>query len=376
MASVVADLLPVVGDIRRIPAALHLAYLACGRFDCGVLVGEAVGRRGRAPAGPGSRCRPRRDRRPPLHRVDPRGRSRTVAGVLHVRRRRAGGLDVDGTGGRRLVTVLWSQRRSGARRRSTGGTTSRPRVNERCRPDRPAYRHRMGTRPTIYDVAREAGVAASTVSRAYARPGRVNAETAQRHLRGGRADRLPRRSDHRLARPAHPAVALDRLRHHEPLLRGDHPGADEAVRQAGYTMLLSHTRSPPGGARLDRARARPRRGRAAGQLAHVRHRDPDDRQAEAAGPAQPRDPEVSCVVTDNARGMRRAVEHLAELGHETVTYVAGPEASWADGMRWRALREAAHELELRVRRVGPRDVPTVRTGHAAARRVADDGRQR
>ena len=37
----------------------------------------------------------------------------------------------------------------------------------------------MGGRPTIYDVAREAGVAASTVSRAYARPGRVNSETAR-----------------------------------------------------------------------------------------------------------------------------------------------------------------------------------------------------
>ena len=37
----------------------------------------------------------------------------------------------------------------------------------------------MGDRPTIYDVAREAGVAASTVSRAYARPGRVKAETAR-----------------------------------------------------------------------------------------------------------------------------------------------------------------------------------------------------
>jgi hypothetical protein len=36
----------------------------------------------------------------------------------------------------------------------------------------------MGTRPTICDVACEAGVAASIVSRAYARPGRVNSETA------------------------------------------------------------------------------------------------------------------------------------------------------------------------------------------------------
>lgn len=35
-------------------------------------------------------------------------------------------------------------------------------------------------RVTIYDVAKEAGVAPSTVSRAFARPGRVNAETGQR----------------------------------------------------------------------------------------------------------------------------------------------------------------------------------------------------
>src|SRR5690625_7652449 len=33
---------------------------------------------------------------------------------------------------------------------------------------------------TIYDVAREAGVAPSTVSRAFSRPGRVNAETGER----------------------------------------------------------------------------------------------------------------------------------------------------------------------------------------------------
>ena len=42
MAPVVAALLPVVGDIRRIPAALHLAYLASGRLDCGLLVGAKL----------------------------------------------------------------------------------------------------------------------------------------------------------------------------------------------------------------------------------------------------------------------------------------------------------------------------------------------
>jgi len=82
--------------------------------------------------------------------------------------------------------------------------------------------------------------------------------------------------------------------------------------------------------------------------------------------------ETSCIVVDNPRGVRRAVEHLGALGHGTITYLAGPEASWAEGMRWRALREAAHDLELRVRRIDPHDDPTMRTGHAAARRIADD----
>jgi LacI family transcriptional regulator len=80
-------------------------------------------------------------------------------------------------------------------------------------------------------------------------------------------------------------------------------------------------------------------------------------------------PEVPCVITDNARGMRRAVEHLAELGHESVTYVAGPEASWADGTRWVAVMEACHELDLRVRRVGPCNVPTVHAGFDTAAEV-------
>jgi myo-inositol-1(or 4)-monophosphatase len=42
MATTIAALLPAVGDIRRIPSALHLAYLACGRFDCGVLAGTRL----------------------------------------------------------------------------------------------------------------------------------------------------------------------------------------------------------------------------------------------------------------------------------------------------------------------------------------------
>jgi myo-inositol-1(or 4)-monophosphatase len=38
MAQIVAALLPAIGDVRRVPAALNLAYLAAGRFDAGLLV--------------------------------------------------------------------------------------------------------------------------------------------------------------------------------------------------------------------------------------------------------------------------------------------------------------------------------------------------
>jgi myo-inositol-1(or 4)-monophosphatase len=38
MAQILPTLLPAVGDIRRVPAALNLAYLAAGRFDAGLLV--------------------------------------------------------------------------------------------------------------------------------------------------------------------------------------------------------------------------------------------------------------------------------------------------------------------------------------------------
>ena len=39
---------------------------------------------------------------------------------------------------------------------------------------------RRRSAPTIYDVAQAAGVAPSTVSRTFSRPGRVNSETADR----------------------------------------------------------------------------------------------------------------------------------------------------------------------------------------------------
>lgn len=78
--------------------------------------------------------------------------------------------------------------------------------------------------------------------------------------------------------------------------------------------------------------------------------------------------DVASVVRNNRGGMRLALAHLAALGHRRVTYVAGPTSSWADGVRWRGVREAALLFGLRVQRVGPFD-PTTAAGISAAERV-------
>jgi LacI family transcriptional regulator len=83
-------------------------------------------------------------------------------------------------------------------------------------------------------------------------------------------------------------------------------------------------------------------------------------------------PGLPCVHPDNARGIRRAVEHLATLGHTRMGYLAGPEASWVDGSRWRAVREACLELMLTDVRVGPVR-PTLAGGRGAAAEVVERG---
>jgi LacI family transcriptional regulator len=236
------------------------------------------------------------------------------------------------------------------------------------------YRRRVGDRPTIYDVAREAGVAASTVSRAYARPGRVGAETARAIFAA--AERIGYRATRITGSPgrATRAVALTVSDITNPFYGEVVKGASEAARQAGYALLLSDT-SETGA--VEREVVERTLDLVEGVvLASSRMSDSAIRMIAKQKPLvllNRQIAETSCIIPDTPRGARRAVEHLGELGHTAITYVAGPAASWAEGVRWRALREATHELELRVRRIDPRGDPTMRTGFATARRIADDG---
>ena len=225
--------------------------------------------------------------------------------------------------------------------------------------------------PTIYDVARACGVAPSTVSRAFSRPGRVNAETAARirataEAMGYRANPLARALP--TGRTALLALVVSDVTN--PFFFDIIRGAQSAASEAGYTLLVADVHESAEAEREALDRALPLVEGAV--LATSRMSDSAIRVMAKQRPTVVLNrvlTEVPSVVTDNARGMRRAVEHLGELGHHSITYVAGPEASWADGMRWRSLREAAYELELRARRIGP-FAPTVGGGVEAAEVLA------
>ncbi|MCY1136562.1 LacI family DNA-binding transcriptional regulator [Actinoplanes sp. Pm04-4] len=209
-------------------------------------------------------------------------------------------------------------------------------------------------RVTIDDVAKAAGVAASTVSRAFSRPGRVSFETGERIRRvaaelGYRAGSLARA----LPSGATSMIALAVSDITNPFYAELIKGAQAAATAAGYTILLADTQESSVYERQALDRAAPTVDGFV--LTTTRMSDSAIRMLAKQRPVIVLNrivSDVPSVITDNPRGMRRAMEHLAELGHRRVTYLSGPEASWADGMRWRSLREAALELELTVRRTG------------------------
>lgn len=222
--------------------------------------------------------------------------------------------------------------------------------------------------PTIYDVARLAGVAPSTVSRAFARPGRVSFETAERIRAaadelGYRARTIARRTD---SREGTRMIALVLSDISNPVYFDLLRGAEEAAADADYTILLANAQETVKKEQEALDRVLPL---VDGVLmVSSRMSDSAVRMAAKQKPTIMLNRAVSgvvSVVTDNAMGTRRAVEHLVAQNIRDITYVSGPEASWTDGMRWRAVRETGAALHARIHRLGP-TAPTIAGGRSAA----------
>lgn len=221
--------------------------------------------------------------------------------------------------------------------------------------------------PTIYDVARAAGVATSTVSRAFSRPGRVNADTAERirtiaaelgYHTNPMARALP------TGRTSMLALATSDITnpYYFEIIRG----ARSAAAELGYTTLLTDAQESDRFEREDLERAIPSVDGIV--LASTRMSDSAIRMTAKQRPliVLNRDiTDVTSVVVDHAQAAQLAMDHLLALGHRRVVYLAGPEASWADGIRWVTLRSLAAERDMQVRRLGPFP-PTIIGGVAGA----------
>lgn len=227
-----------------------------------------------------------------------------------------------------------------------------------------------GARPkraTIHDVAKAAGVAASTVSRSFSDPARVNSATREHVLTvAASLGYRPHPIARALPRGQTSTLALIVPDITNPFFFDIIRGAERQAAAAGYTLVLAdasesaeaeHTHLDRlvnavdgfilASSRLPEARIRALAGERPVVLINKSMKD------------------VPSVVVDNDQGMRQAAEHLASLGHRSLAYLSGPSSSWSDRTRWRALVSAGRRLDLEVTRLGPFS-PTVAGGAAGA----------
>ncbi len=228
--------------------------------------------------------------------------------------------------------------------------------------------------PTIYDVAAAAGVATSTVSRAFSQPTRVSTKTRE-HVLAVAAELGYRPNPHARAlfSGRHHTVAMvvsDITNpHYFELIRG----AELRAKASEYTLVLVNAEESP---RIEYDQIQRLVGSVDGfVLAASRLPDENLERIAAQRPVVLMNrelPGLPSVVLDHVQGCRQIVEHLASLGHRHLVYLAGPRNSWMAATRWAALSAACDDLHIRVERVGP-FTPKVAHGGVAADGAVNTG---
>lgn len=220
---------------------------------------------------------------------------------------------------------------------------------------------------TIYDVAAAAGVATSTVSRAFSNPDRVNPATRERILTvATELGYRPNPHARALLSGRYHTVAMvvsDITNpHYFELIRG----AEMRARSSDYTLVLVNAEESP---HIEFEQIR-RLASSVDGFVLAASRLPEERlrQVAAQRPVVLISRELdglASVVLNHEQGCRHIVEHLASLGHQELVYLAGPRNSWMAATRWSALLSAAVQFGMAARRMGPFN-PKVSEGGAAA----------
>ncbi|WP_309127339.1 LacI family DNA-binding transcriptional regulator [Microbacterium sp.] len=228
------------------------------------------------------------------------------------------------------------------------------------------------TKVTIYSIAEELGVHASTVSRAFSRPELVKADVRQRVLET--AERLgfqPNRTARRLATGSTGAVGLlvpDITNpFFPPLVRAIQAAAEEATvilvdaegAAAAEPSLIARLRSQVDGILL------------ASPLAT----DEVLREAIGSTPTVVLNREiegVASVVCDMTSALHAAGDHVHDLGHRRIALLAGTVGSWAADQRRMAIRMWAAGADVELTELGPFDASYEGGREAAEKLLATD----
>ena len=242
-------------------------------------------------------------------------------------------------------------------------------------PDQPeAKRPRGGSAPTIYDIARLAGVNPSTVSRALSQPGRINEKTEAR-IQAAAKELNYRVNPIARALPTGRTSTLGLIVADitNPVIFGIVRGAEHAAAAAGYTLVVAE--SQESGEREATAVERVLPGVDGLVLATTRLGDAQIAQIAERKPTVVINHAlegVASILPDVERGVGQLVAHLAAFDHRSIAYLSGPSRSWMSARRWDALLAAAAEHGMSIVEIGP-GMPTLEGGAAAMSRVVASG---
>ncbi|APT89435.1 transcriptional regulator [Corynebacterium frankenforstense DSM 45800] len=200
----------------------------------------------------------------------------------------------------------------------------------------------------MYDVAAAAGVSAATVSRALSKPDRVSFRTAEKvrtaAAKLGYRRELATRSNPGRERTGNLGIVVADITN--PFFLEIIRGAEHAARVAEFQVLVAN---------VDEVRGRSSTAAEAFiphvdalLLASARLSNNDVTKIARRLPTvcvnRPV-PGVPSVLVDNYDGAIKAAGHLEEVGARSITYVGGPDGSWADATRLRGLLDAVGNAE-------------------------------
>lgn len=207
---------------------------------------------------------------------------------------------------------------------------------------------------TIKDVARAAGVSASTVCRALASPELVKAATRDRvRQAASELGYSPNRAARGLitGRTGNLGLIVPDLAN--PFFPAVVKGMQTRAREADYAVFLADTDEDPSAeAELVRALSKQVDGLI---LCSPRMSEEDLRSVTGDTPMvllNRRVGRIPSVSIANLDGMQRVIAHLTALGHRRVAYAAGPRASWSNRERLRALRTVAAAAGVELKEIG------------------------